>query len=364
MESWVDSSGFVNRPTADTATHLGPVFSAIRHIVDYGSTLPVDCYRRSSETQRVQVATPQLLSRLDAPGGIGMEQWFGQFFYALAVHGNAVGWNADFDGYGYPTSVIWLKRTDWSYSETEKQWYVLGAPVPFANVTHAPWIVPPGCRLGLSPIEHYAATVKAGISAQEYADMRRGGGIPPLDLANSEKVIDPAQAEAISDRLTERLAKGRPFVHGRDWTLTANTMPANQTQFIETLKLTANQIAAAYGLDPTVVGGEAGNSQEYTTEERRQIRRAADMRPYLIRAERTVNRLLPNKQYMQFNVDATMRIDIETRTKVVGAKLADGRMNINEARALEDEPGIGPQGDRYNVPAPGQKEPATRGEQP
>jgi hypothetical protein len=35
-------------------------------------------------------------------------------------------------------------------------------------------------------------------------------------------------------------------------------------------------------------------------------------------------------------------------------------MSINEARALEDEPGIGPAGDRYNVPTPKEPAPAAR----
>ena len=69
-------------------------------------------------------------------------------------------------------------------------------------------------------------------------------------------------------------------------------------------------------------------------------------------------RILPLRQYVKFNVDSTMRVDLKTRTEVVGAQIADGRMSVDEARALEDR-GPVPGGDRYNVPAP-KADPTTR----
>lgn len=350
------------RVSEGKATYLGPVLAAIRHIVDYGATLPLDFYRKVDEKTRVPVATPRLFARQDEPGGVGVESWIGQALYGLAVHGNAVGWASDFDGWGYPLNVTWLKRDDWAWDDTAKRWYIFGGPVPFANVVHIPWIVPSGKRLGLSPIEHYSAIISAGLSAQEYADMKRGGGLPPLTLANENQTLDPDVADKVSDRLAARLALGKPFVHGKDWKLTANTIPPNHAQFIETLKLSANQIAAIYGIDPTEIGGQAGNSLTYSTEELRQIRRAADLRPYLVRFERAIARILPNRQYARFNVDATMRVDIKTRIGIQGEQIGDGRLSVNEARVMEDrEPVQG--GDYHNVPAPKQ-EPAQRKEQP
>jgi HK97 family phage portal protein len=140
------------------------------------------------------------------------------------------------------------------------------------------------------------------------------------------------------------------------------SIPPNQAQFVETLKMSANQIAAAFGIDPTEVGGQAANSLTYSTEELRQINRAANMKPYLTRIERGLSRLLPLKQYIKLNVDANMRVDIKTRTEVVGAQIADGRMSVNEAREIDDrEPVTG--GDFYNVPAP-KADPTNRGETP
>ena len=64
-----------------------------------------------------------------------------------------------------------------------------------------------------------------------------------------------------------------------------------------------------------------------------------------------VNRWLPEKTVMKLNMNANIRADIKTQTEVVGAKLKDGRLNLDEARALDDL-GPVPGGDRYNVPVP------------
>jgi hypothetical protein len=362
MGNWFGTGASVSpmhRVTDERALHLTPVFASYRHIVDYVSTLPVDAYRLDGSARK-DMTLPGLLARQDEVGGPGLVTWLGQAAFGLAL-GNAVGWITKFDGFGYPVDISWLHWTQWSYNELARQWYVFGAPVPSTQIVHIPWIVPPGCRLGLSPIEHHAAAISAGLSAQEYADLRRGGGVPPATLRNTERaaldddVIAAAKASAVRS-----FAKGEPFVTGKDWDLSMTTIPPNQAQFVETLKMSANQIAAAFGIDPTEVGGQAANSLTYSTEELREIRRAADMQPYMTRLERGLSRLMPLKQYIKFNADAKIRADIKTRTEVVGAQIVDGRMSVNEARELDDREPV-PGGDFHNVPAP-TADPTKRGE--
>lgn len=333
-------------------TALVPFYASIRHIVDFVSTLPVDAYRKEQDAdgreRRVRSAIPQLIRRLDEPGGPGVGTWIGQWAYGLAVHGNAVGFITDWDGFGYPTSVRWLARHDWSFDEWSKQWYVFGAPVPSQMIIHSPWIVPNGKTLGLSPVEHFREFWQAGMSAQEYSDVSRGGGIPPAHLKNTAKTLDATAAQAVQTRAVRSFATGKPFVTGNDWDLDITTIPPNQAQFLNTLQLTANQTAAIFGIDPREIGGSATESLTYSTDESRSMNRANNMRPYLVRFESMTSRMLPNRQFLRLNVDATIRTDIKTRTEVVGAQIADGRMSVNEARALEDRDRV-PGGDAFNI---------------
>lgn len=352
VDSWFNHDPDYDRRvvTVASATYLAPVFSAIRHIVDFVSTLPLDVYRMNADESSTELPTlPLLFRNQDAPGRPGCGQWFGQAAFGMVTQGNAVGWISETDGFGYPTVVNWLRREAWSFDETQKQWFVYGAPVPSSQLVHIPWIVPIGRTLGLSPIEHYATIVNAGLSAQEYADVRRGGGLPPSILKNTAKVLTGDQAATARDRAMAAFASGKPFVTGNDWDLTLTTIPPNHAQFIETLKLTANQIAAIYGVDPREIGGEATESLTYSTDESRSLNRANNMRPYIVRLEDAFNRLLPNKQYIKLNVDATIRTDIKTRTDVIGAQILDGRLSVNEARALEDNAPV-PGGDYHNIP--------------
>lgn len=358
MEWWgTDSTPPGARVTPESATYLAPVFAALRHIVDYGSTLPVDAFRKNGET-RTPSTLPLLLRSQNAEGRAGLEQWVGQCLYGLAAYGNSVGWIVETDGMGFPSVVRWLRRIDWSFDEETKTWRVYGSVVSPSNLIHIPWIVPTGCTLGLSPIEHFAALVRAGLSAQDYADVQRGGGIPPAILKNSRLTLDPEAAAQVQAKAVTSFASGKPFVAGADWDLSLLSIPPNHAQFIETMKLSANAIASIYGLDPREVGGSAESSLTYTTDESRSLNRANNMRPYIVRFEDAINRRLPERQFIKLNVDATIRADLKTRTEVVGAKLKDGRMSVDEARALEDQ-GPVPGGDRYNVPAP-TADPATR----
>lgn len=365
MSSWVpmDPNSSRTPVTEERATHLGPVFAAIRHIVDFASTLPVDSFRQNPDGTHAPTTLPALLRSQNEIGRYGVGQWLGQALYGLATRGNAVGWILDYDGFGYPKVVTWIRGHHWSYNWVAKQWYIDGQPVPNSRIFHIPWIVPPGHILGLSPIEHYSEMVRAGLSAQEYADVKRGGGIPPTVLKNNAKVIDKEIASRVRDQAASSFTAGKPFVTGNDWDLSVPAIPPNHAQFIETYKLSANTIASIYGIDPREVGGTPEGSLNYRTDESRSLNRANDMRPYIERIENAINLVLPERQFVKLNVDATIRTDIKTRTDVIGAQILDGRLSVNEARALEDRPSV-PGGEFHNVPTPASAPTNRNGETP
>lgn len=362
MHPW-DLEGEVSYPapatvTPEKATHLAPVFAAIRHIVDYTATTPVDFFRYNSDGARVPATTPDLFKAIEDE--VGWETWIGQMAYGVLTVGNAVGRATRMNGFGRPAMVEWARV--WSGGD-DGPLVVDGAPVSPLKLVHVPWLVPPGLRMGLSPIGHYAAIVRAGLSAQEYADLKRGGGLPPVWLRNKERELPAEIAATMKSRAVAAFATGQPFVTGSDWDFGVVAIPPNHAQFVETMKLSANQIAAVYGIDPREVGGTAGDSLTYTNNETKQIDRGNNNQPYLVRFERAVDRLLADGVHMKFNINAHVRADIKTRTEVIGAQLADGRLNLNEARALEDRgPVVG--GDFHNMPAPKPATPQQRKEQP
>ena len=349
-----ESSPVVASVTPERAVHLAPVFAAIRHLVDYISTLPVDFYRYNSDGSRVRATLPDLYRNITDE--VGWETWIGQLVYGVVTTGNAVGRATRVNGFARPGMVEW--SGNWSGGDDGSPIVIDGMAGNPATVVHVPWIVPPGKRMGLSPIGHYAAIVRAGLSAQDYADLKRGGGLPPAWLKNKAQTLTAEQAAGMKSRAVTAFASGQPFVHGSDWEFGVVSIPPNHVQFIETMKLSANQIAAVYGLDPREVGGQSSDSLTYTNDESRALNRASNALPYLTRFEHAIDRMLADQTHIKFNVDARIRADIKTRTDVVGAQIQDGRMSVNEARALEDRPPV-PGGDFHNVPAP-KADPSTR----
>jgi len=353
---WNVGAPLTSAVNQDRALRLTPVFAAVRHIIDFGSTLPLDAYRKVGNQREAMPSLPKLFGDLETDGRL--VPWMGAGLASLAVRGNAVGRKINTDGFGFPTAVEWISmdRVYVDDSTGVGQWFIDGARVPRLDIVHVPWITIPGRTLGLSPIEYFAATINSGLDAQAFGnDWFKGGGFPPAVFRNIEKVVTAEIADGVRARLAAAIRRREPLVTGKDWEYQPITIPPEQAQFIETQKLSANQIAAIYGIAPDEIGGEAANSLTYSTEESRQINRAANMRPYLVRFERAFASWLPERQFVRFNTDATIRIDIKTRHEVYAIQRAIGLRSLNEQRALEDLPPV-PGGD-VHVPAPVQAQP-------
>lgn len=336
----------------EQAAKLGSVFASIRAIVDYCSTTPVEFFRKNPDGTKTIVPPPPLIQNVETE--YTWPVWIGQAAYGIVTRGNAVGQTLMLDNYNGQKPLLVKWALNWSanrYSTMPADWIIDGAGTPDILAVSIPWIVPGGHRLGLSPIEHYASLVQAGLSAQEYADVKRGGGIPPAILKNNMQKLEPTVAAAVQSRAVSSFASGKPFVSGKDWDLNIVSVPPAQAQFIQTMKLTATQIAAIYGIDPREVGGEPANSLTYSNDQSRALNRAHDMRPYLRRLEYGVSKMLPAQTFMRYRIEDTLHSDTETQAGIDDTYLNDGVYSVNEIRARYNLPPV-PGGDFHKVPTP------------
>jgi HK97 family phage portal protein len=226
-------------------------------------------------------------------------------------------------------------------------------------VLHIPWFKIPGKVKGLSPIEAYAATVDTGLQAQAYANgWFAAGGVPPGKFKNTQQMVSQEQAEIVRDRLVAAIRSRRPIVYGSDWEYEPITIPPEQAQFVQTMRMNATQIAAIYGIPPEEIGGEAGGSLTYNTVEQNSIRLSSrTLRPWLVRLERKFFSVLPSRQYIKFNADAMVRADIKTRYETYQIAASIGLLSDDEMRALEDRQPLPPSDKPQPEPQP-QAQPA------
>lgn len=328
--------------STERAIALVPVFACIRILADNIASLPMQAYRKLGE-QRQQITLPSLLS---APAARDeLFPWVHKCVISLALRGNAYGLVVARDGFGFPTTVEWLNPDEVYVDEqrpTLPVYYWLGQRIPTEDIVHIAWMVMPGKVVGLSPVAAFAATIGVGLAATEYGrSWFDEGGTPPATMRNTAKTVGPSESEEISNRLSARMRSRKPLVFGSDWEFTALKVNPEESQFIQTMRLNATQIAAIFGVPPEMVGGETGGPLTYNTVEQGSINLAnLTLRPWLVRLERAFSQLLPDRQFVRFNVDAMIRTDLLSRYQAHEIALKSGWRNADEVRAIEDLPPI------------------------
>lgn len=336
---WVSGGPRASLVSAERAISLIPLFACVRILADGVASLPLQTYKRLGDKRQPQSFIPELLWQPAARDNL--YEWLHKAVVSIALRGNAYGLIVARDNFGYPTQIEWLHPDEVyvdEYRPTLPLYYWLGNLVPTEDIVHIPWFVMPGRVVGLSPVAAFAATIGVGLSATNYGKAWfDNGGTPPATFRNTAKTVNPAESEEISDRLSSRMRSGKPLVHGADWEFKPIAVNPEESQFIETMKLNATQIAAIFGIPPEDVGGEAGGSLTYDTIEQGQIKLASQtLRPWLVRFEHKLSPLLPGRLFVKFNVDSMIRTDLKTRYEAHQLALDSGWRNVDEVRAIED----------------------------
>lgn len=323
-----------------TALSLVPVFAASRLIADSIASLPLETYRKSG-AQKTRARDPKLVTD---PTNFGTAyDWVHRAVTSLVLRGNAYGLILKRDSVGTPTLIEWLNPDEVSLEQDDTayapKWSWRGGTIEPDNMTHIPGFTLPGKVLGLSPISQYKNTVEIGLQAQAFGrDWFRNGSTPAAVLETTEEVTQE-QADGIKRRF-KQAAKGRePVALGLGVSYKPISVPAEESQFLATIRASKTDIANIYGIPPEMIGGETGQSMTYDTNEQQQIQlHTFALRPHLVKIECALSRLLPGNLYVKFNADAVLRADTKTRYEAYHYAISNGWMTRDEVRAIEDLP--------------------------
>jgi HK97 family phage portal protein len=340
----------------DTALSFVPVFAATRLLADSIASLPLQTYRESADGTHTQIADPALFTN---PTQFGtLYDWIHRAVTSLVIRGNAYGLVTARDKNGYATQVEWLHPDQVGLQDNRTinppVWYYYGRVIPDADMIHIPWFTLPGLILGQSPIAAYRTTLETGLHAQMYGrDWFRNGSIPS-GVLETDQPVTKDQAELIKSRF-KKSADGRDVVViGSGAHFKPITVLPEEAQFLGTLKATANQIAAIYGIPPEMIGGAVGHPMTYHNAEQQNINFVTfTLQPYLTKLEMALSAQLPRGQYVKFNLDSLLRADTLTRYQAHHLALSDGWKSRDEVRATEDLPPLPDgQGEKPSDPQP------------
>lgn len=323
----------------ERALRLGPVYAATRLLSDAVAAMPLKSYVGEAAARR-PIPAPQIFTR---PAAVGTRyDWLHRCMTSLTLRGNAYGLVVSQDAHGWPDQVEWLHPDDVHVEDNLAPvpvWYYKGRRMDPGQMFHIPAYTLPGQILGLSPIAYFATTTDTGLLAEQFGRDWFANGSTPAAVLETDKVVDKDAAGILKARFKEA-ATGRDVVAlGMGVKYRPISVPANESQFLETIKATANQIAAIYGVPPEKIGGTTGNNLTYATVEQNSIDLLTwTLRPWLARLEEALSLLRPPQEEVRFNADAMLRTDTLTRFQTHRIARVIGLNNVDELRLIEDLP--------------------------
>lgn len=325
----------------NSALRLAPVYSSTRLLADQFAAAPLRAYRMAPDGSKSKMPRQPNLFVSPSPT-VGLFAWKYQAITSCLLRGNTTGVITSLDANGWPSAITWLNPDEVTIDESGRapEFYYQGRMLDPATVVHIPGYVVAGSIVGLSPLAAFKTVIETGLRAQDFGnDWFKNGAVPGGILRNTAQTINADSATVAKQRF-KAASRGRDvFVTGSDWDFTAIGVPADEARFIETLKLTATQVANIYGVPPERVGGETGSSMTYGNREQDSLDLVTfGLRPWLVRFEESLTALMPRPQYAKFNIDAIVRADLETRMRAHEIALRNGIETNSEARDVEDRP--------------------------
>lgn len=329
---------------SETAMRHSAVWSAVRLRADMVSSLGLFCWKDNPDGSRRRLPTPNVLI---SPSGnqIDISEWLYSSQVSLDMRGNAYGIILARDGFGRPSQIELLNPDAVAVRQArsgEITYGVHGKTYKAIDIWHERQYTMPGSPVGLSAIAYAAWTISAGLSAQRFGlDWFRNGAFPSGHLKNLAKKLEAKEAESIKERFSAAVSNRQPFVSGADWDFKSLTINPNESQFLETINASIDDVARFFSTPPEMIGGGAGKggSITYTNVEQRSLDFLIfHIDPTLVRRERAISRLTADGTYVQFDRDQILRTDLLARMKAKHLQVNARMLTPDEARAEEHRP--------------------------
>ena len=335
-----------------TALTLSAVWACETLIADSIATLPVDTFRKSGK-RRLPTPPPRWVERPSED--VDRVDYDTQRILSLLGWGNAFSILGR-DG-GRETGEVMYRRliepwrVEVKWENSRKQFYIDGQWMPSAFVQHIAGHMAPGALTGMGIVGKARESFRIAMQADQFAaDFYKNGVLPsgalevPALPAEASKEVISRMRENVMEWYGGPKNAGKPLVltGGTKWTqLTLNPVDA---QFLETRKFQIEEVCRWFRVPVHKVQQVIGNASQGGGNglEQMALEFTQDaLLPWTVRLERADSMLLPAGEFLRYNLDAYVRVDLATRTEVLVKKRQNGILNADEWRALEDEEPIG-----------------------
>ena len=330
----------------DEALRMSAVWACVDVLSTSGSQLPIGSVRKTSDGYQEPVEPlPPLLAQPSAL--VGPDVWLYQIMYALCTDGNNFGRIADVDRGGRPTQIELLdpgtvkqrqvhngrarvkvgQASDWEYL-----W-------PHGPIWHVPGkMISPGTPFGLSPLVYAGKATGTGLAAEQYGATYFETGHPSA-LITADEELDASQAADIKSAYKRAVGSERePAVFGSGLKYEALQAKPVDTQYLDLMRFTVEQVCRYYRVPPTMVYGvQTGQNITYVNASQADLGYLKhSLEGYLARIESALTAVLPRGQEAHFDRDAFLRSDTKSRFDTYAVGLEHDILSHAEVRAMEN----------------------------
>jgi len=341
--------------TNDTAMRHSAVWACLRLRADLVSTMPVDVFRRikvgapgDEHEIQIEMSKPPVLVN---PGGerVDICEWMYSSQVDLDRTGNAIGLITERNAANLPQRIDLQPINACSVREKNGviKYRIDGKEYDAEKVWHERQFTVAGLPVGLSPVAYAAWSIGQYQSAQQFALNWYGtGGVPKGHLKNTEIPTMPEDvATSAKIRFKSSIEGNDVFVSGKDWEYSPYQAEAVGAEWLETQKFGIGDIARFFGAPGDLIDAAVSSgSITYANISQRNLQfLIMHLGPTVFRRERSLSKLLPAPRYVKLNTSALLRMDDETRAKVIKTKVDARVLAPSEARELDNLPPFTPE---------------------
>lgn len=330
--------------SATEALGLSAVAACVELRANYVAQMPFDAYREGPGGQSLKVSPQPLVIVRPSAKGVPRSAWMKQAQYARLLWGNATLVVGARDGAGYPKSLDVLPPWEVQFSRTsileQLEVRVCGQPFDRADLVIVPGQVKPGSTIGVAPLAA-SGLVDLGRRAQAFGrDWFTSGAVPSSIIYSDDAALTSAQADSIVSTIMSKWRGRRPAVLGSGLRYEKVSVPANESQFLETIRQNAAEIAIILGIAPEAIGvSVSAGSVTYANRESRAQQVMVDtVNADVLLWQEVMYDVLPRPQFVRFGTGALLRTDLKSRYESYATGIAAGWLDPSEARAWEDLP--------------------------
>jgi HK97 family phage portal protein len=356
---WLTKSGVP--VTEETAERHSAVWACRAAIAEALQQLPVEEVRNKAG-QTVHQTPPAVF--YDPAPGWTWEQWIWSQAWAMSGQGKCYAYVATVSASGWPTSLVPIDPCEvvWTWVRRDKRWKItVGGEEevrwPLGRLWHCPLYVTAECPEGMSPIRYHAETIGVGLAAQQFGAQFFGDGGHPTMVVTAEKDPGDNGAKILKQKVMDALRGNRePIVIGGGTKLEQWQVAPNESQFLETMRYSGEDVARVFGVPPEKIGlSVSGSNVTYSNvADRNSDWRVSGLSRYVMPFESALSRLVPagTSRTIRFNFNAFLRADLTKRFEAykVAAEVGDiagtPLLQVNEMRNEEGLPPL-PGGDTF-----------------